>query len=84
MSLISINAETSNIYVMLCAIWYHLVPREKTYEGVLLLVKLQVKACNFTKSNTPPWVFFKFLKLHKWLQIAQNVSHDEMFYTEES
>ena len=64
---------------MLCAIWYHLVPREKTYEGVLLLVKLQVKACNFTKSNTLPWVFFKFFKLHKWLQIAQNVSHDEMF-----
>ena len=22
-------------------------------------------ACNFTKSNTPPWVFFTFLKLYK-------------------
>ena len=24
-----------------------------THEGVLLLVKLQAEACNFTKSNTP-------------------------------
>ena len=22
------------------------------------LVELQLKACNVTKSNTPPWVFF--------------------------
>ena len=27
-----------------------------------------------TKSNTPPWVFFTFLKLYKWYQIAQNIS----------
>ena len=24
-----------------------------------------------TKSNTPPWEFFKFFKLHKWYQIEQ-------------
>ena len=36
--------------------------REKNTHGrVLLLVKLQAEACNFTKSNTPPWVFFTFL-----------------------
>ena len=29
--------------------------------GVLLLVKLHA----FTKSNTPPWVFFMFFKLYK-------------------
>ena len=23
------------------------------------------KACNFTKNNIPPWVFFTFLKLYK-------------------
>ena len=23
-------------------------------------------ACNFTKSNIPPWVFFTFFKLNKW------------------
>ena len=42
--------------------------REK-HGGVLLLVKLQA-FCNFTKSNTPPWVFFTFFKLYKWYQIA--------------
>ena len=31
---------------------------------VLLIVKLQTEACNFTKGNTPPWVFFTFLKLY--------------------
>ena len=31
---------------------------KNTHRGVLLLV-----ACNFTKSNTPPWVFFTFFKL---------------------
>ena len=35
--------------------------RKKTHRRVLLLVKLQVLACNFTKKNTPPWVFFIFL-----------------------
>ena len=30
--------------------------RENILGRVLLLVKLQVKACNFTKSNIPPWV----------------------------
>ena len=35
-----------------------------------LLVKLQAY---FTKSNTPLWVFFTFLKLHQWYQIAQRI-----------
>ena len=48
---------------MLCAIWYHLFDLKNTHRGVLLLVKLQVKACNFTKSNTPPWVFFTFFNI---------------------
>ena len=34
-----------------------------TRGGVLFLVKLQTEACNFTKSNIPPWVFFTFLKI---------------------
>ena len=45
---------------------------KNTHGGVLLLVKLRLKACNFTKSNTPPWVFFKFL-LYRWHQIAQRI-----------
>ena len=31
---------------------------KNTQGGLLLLVKLQAKACNFTKSNIPLWVFF--------------------------
>ena len=37
------------------------------------------KACNFTKSNTPPSVFFMFFKLYKWYQIAQNIACCKMF-----
>ena len=33
---------------------------------VLILVKLQTEDYNFTKINTPLWVFFMFFKLHKW------------------
>ena len=59
---------------MLCAIWYHLCNLKylkNTHGGVFLLVKLQTLACNFTKSNTPSWVFFTFFKLNGWYQIAQ-------------
>ena len=49
---------------------------KKRKKGVLLLVKLQALAgLNFTKSNTPPWVVFTFFKLHKWYQVAQNITY---------
>ena len=52
----------SKTYVMRCAIWYHLHNLKNvknTHGGVLLsIVKLHAKAFNFTKSNTPAWVFF--------------------------
>ena len=35
----------------------------------------KVTACYFTKSNTPPWVFFTFFKLYKWYQIAQRITN---------
>ena len=35
--------------------------------------KLQQPA-TLLKSNTLPWVFYTFLKLYKWYQIAQNFS----------
>ena len=47
---------------------------------VLLLVKLQ--ACNFTKSKNPPWVFYTFLKLCKWYQMAQSVLYIYWFLYE--
>ena len=63
---------------MCCAIWYHSynLKNVKSIHGrVLLLAKLQAKAWNFTKGNTPPWVFLKFLKLYKWYQIVQRISN---------
>ena len=51
----------------LCAIWYHLYNLKNiknTHVGVLPLVKLQHEACNFNKSNIPPWVFLMFFKLY--------------------
>ena len=48
---------------------------ENTLEGVLLLVKLQATAYNFTtESNSPLWVLPTFFELYKWYQIAQSVS----------
>ena len=66
--MISFNLGNIHTYVMRCAIWYHLCNFKNvknTHEGVLVLVKLQALACNFTKINTPSWVFFTFFKLHK-------------------
>ena len=49
----SLNPLVDNIYLieMLCTTWYHLYN--------LINVK-NTHACNFTKINTPPWVFFTF------------------------
>ena len=54
---LSIRVLGSQLYVVCCAIWYHLYNFKNvknTHGGVLLLV-------NFTKSNTPSWVFSLFL-----------------------
>ena len=54
------------LYQTLCAIWYHLYSlknMKNNHRGVLLLVKLQAKACNFTKINTSPSVIFTFFKI---------------------
>ena len=32
-----------------------------------------LKACNFTKSSTPPWVFFTFFEWYKLHQIAHGI-----------
>ena len=65
-------------YVMRCAIWYplcNLKNVKNTHEEVLILVKLQASARNFTKINTSPWMFFTFFKLYKGYQIAQRVTY---------
>ena len=56
-------------YVMCCPIRYHLYNLKNVkniHGGVSILVNLQASDYNFTKTNTPPWVFFTFLKLYKW------------------
>ena len=70
--------QQQHINKTLSAIWYHLYNLKNvknTLEGVLLLVKLQAMACNFTKSNIPPWVFFTFFKLYTWYQTAQSITY---------
>ena len=53
---------------------YNLKNVKSTYRVVLLLVTFQGLACNFTKSNTPPRLFFTFMILCKWYQIAQRTT----------
>ena len=75
-------AFTSYIYETICMIWYHLYNfknLKNIHGGVILFVKLEAEACNFTKSYTPPWVFFPFFKLYKWYQIAQRIIYREYF-----
>ena len=42
---------------------------KSTHGGVLVLVTMRAY---FTKSNTS-WLFFTFVKLYKWYQIAQRI-----------
>ena len=36
-------------------------------------------ACNLTKSNTPPWVFFTFFKLYKGRNMWLTASNSKFF-----
>ena len=57
-------------------LYYYLRNVKNTNGGVLLLVKLQTEAFNFTKSNTPRWVFFYvFLNCASKYRVAQSVSY---------
>ena len=70
----------SDEYVMRCAIWYHLYNFKNVknaHGGMLLLIKLQALASNFTKTNTPPCAFFMFSKWNKWYQIVQRITYCE-------
>ena len=52
-------------------------PRKNTRTRVSFLIELHTS--NFTKSNTPLWVFLKFLKLRKWYQIEQSITDYAMW-----
>ena len=53
-------------------LFLYLKNMNSTHEEVLIWVKLQNSACNFTESITSPRMFFTFFKLHKWYHIVQN------------
>ena len=59
-----VNNNLLQTSVVRCAIWYHLhkLKSVKNTHGEVL------------KSNIPPWVFFRFSKLYKWYEIAQNIT----------
>ena len=42
---------------------------------MLLFVKLQTEAYNFSNINTPLWVFFMSFKLYKLNRIEQSITH---------
>ena len=69
------------VYEMFSSIRYYLYNLKNvnnTHGGVLLLIMVQAfsAACNFTKCNTPLWVFFTSFKLYKWYQIAQRSTYN--------
>ena len=43
-------------------------------QGCYFKYSCRLKACNFTKSNTPLWVFFAFFKLYKWHKTSHCLS----------
>ena len=62
---------------MHCSIWYYLRNLENVkniHEVVLLFVKLQAKACDFTKSDLPPIMFSRFLNCANGIT-SRNASH---------
>ena len=64
-------------YVMVCAVWNYLHDLKNvknTHGGMILKVKLQIKVCNVTKSNTAPWVFLTFSKLKNGTK-SHNIPH---------
>ena len=72
------NAQLGPI-VMFYAICYICTiqkARKTPTEECYLLQSCSLKACIFTKSSTPPWVFFTIFKLYKWYQITQTINSE--------
>ena len=65
----------SDLHAHICDALHDLVPFSTTFSKVAGLWKISMKECYFAKINTPPWVFFMFLKLHKYYQIAQSITY---------
>ena len=60
------------------AIWYHFYNVnnvKNTFEGVLLLVNLQVKGTKKLYKWYQIVQLYRFLKFYKWYQITQNITY---------
>ena len=68
---VPMQAPLIALYVTRYAIWYHLYNLKKHEKHPWMSVNFS----NFTKINTPSWVFFTFFKLYKWYQIAQRITY---------
>ena len=72
--------------VLICGALRDLVPfvqfrkREKHPWKSVNLSKLQAEACNFTKIDTPPCVFFTFFKIVQMSTKSRNASHIPLSY----
>ena len=62
---------------MHCTVFYHFYNLKQREKHAWWSVTFSKVACNFTKSNTPPWMFFMFFKLYKWYQITQCTSDND-------
>ena len=74
-------------YLLFCFVFCFFFSKKKKALWLFLMDEIQLPqsyrattrrllACNFTKSSTPPRLFFTFLKFYKWHQIAQNTTID--------
>ena len=77
LEILDCNTNISYSLITFLVFWCHMYNFRNVkniHRRVLLLVKFQAEASNFSKSNTPTWVFFTFFKWYKCYQIAQHIT----------
>ena len=57
-------------------LWLEIHRTSKKRPKYALQISEVNRACDFTKSNTPPWVFSTYFKLHKWYQNTKNITYN--------
>ena len=60
----------------ICYAWNHLVPFKKRQKHSRMSdtsSTVGAEAYSYTKSITPPWIFFTYFTLYKWYLIPQSV-----------
>ena len=75
MKVVSSNIFDCEIEFVVYAVKLMYEPPRQLKPEALCMNLLTAEACNFTKINTPPWVFFTFFKFYKWCQIAKRTTY---------